>query len=110
MLEMLIILCMVFSGVSLVVAVKTKNSALVKQNISIEEKYCEVLKENGNNIKRIKKLEDTCESLFKTCEDLQGRVKYLEDENRKITKTLEFYDMIAPNFKLDKPFAMKIVK
>lgn len=41
---------------------------------------------------------------------LEKRVSYLEEENKKIKAALENYNLIAPAFKIDKSFAVKLVK
>lgn len=113
MLFVLCVVCVVSMSVITMVNVSTskkQNISLIRQSIEIEEKYVSTLKENSKNIKRIDRLEDECKKLYDTCIELKSEVEYLKEENRKINKTLEFYNMVAPNFKLDKSFTMKIVK
>lgn len=124
MLILLVALCMLISSASFINSLKAKkdsvaiennslnikNNELAKKNIEIEEKYYTVLQNNISNHGRIEKLEKACSELSDRCLALSKRVNTLEEENKKIKRTLEFYNMVSPNFELKKPFSMKVVK
>lgn len=100
------------------------NQTLIKNYNSISDKYDnlsidfnKLMDTNNRLIKRCDILTDKVEYLADRSEYLEKRnikleqdIEVLKDENKKIIKTLEHYNMMAPHFKLEKPFTMKIVK
>lgn len=114
-----LVICILSLGVNLLGSKKrisqSKNYDL---KIEIMEKVNETLVKNYDSISSdFSKLYNYNQELISKNENLnirinklEMRVETLEDENKKIIKTLEHYNMMAPHFKLDKPFLIKAIK
>lgn len=101
-----------------------ENIKVNKSNLSFRVEFIEMGKkvENLTNVsmelnqtnnllmKTNKKIMAKYEEILLTNTDLISRVEHLEDENKKITRVLENYNMMAPAFKISQPFSMKMVK
>ena len=127
MLELVVlILCGVSVSISLVSLMDGKNSkiknSLEDSNFKNElndlsTSVNKLLNKNEILIANNKKLEiendkfkKEIKSLNIKVSNLEMEVGYLKKDNERINNILNRYETMAPNFKLDKPFTMKIVK